>query len=372
MNKLQERKRDLLQWFAGRTAKPMFWLSLTFLAGVACLIVLWVDVPNLHETAGVIPADSPDTETPKTGSETIESLVVGLLILIWPIFVFESIVHWLTRPWDPKHRKYHVYSLWICFCPPLRLCARLPEMGERVWLPGIGWRRPDKRLRRRLERKFSVPMIVIALMIMPILIVEFFFKSQVAQYQSLRFLMHTGTGVIWFAFAAEFILMVSVADKKLAYCKKHWVDLTIILLPLFSFLRSLRALRATRLAELMRIPQLGKLARVYRLRGTAVKAVQALVLLGVFQRWLSRSPEKTIAKLQQELSDIESDAKQIRRKIARLQRQIDNHKAPRDDAPSDCLDRNACEETTVRVHSSSKVEPTKVAAPHHATKLERS
>ena len=204
-------------------------------------------------------------------------------------------------------------------------------MGGRVWLPGIGWRRPDKRLRRRLERTFSVPMIVIALMIMPILIVEFFFKAQVAEYQTLRFLMHIGTGVIWFAFAAEFILMVSVADKKLAYCKKHWVDLVIILLPLFSFLRSLRALRATRLAKLMRIPQIGKLARVYRLRGTAIKAVQALVLLDVVQRWMARSPEKTILKLLRQLVDVEDDAKRLRRRIARLQRQIDREAAPRDD-----------------------------------------
>ena len=106
-------------------------------------------------------------------------------------------------------------------------------MRQRLWLPGLGWRQANKRLRERLERKFGIPMILIALMIMPVLIVEFFMKSQVAQYGWLRMLLHVSTGVIWFAFAGEFILMVSVAEKKVAYCKKHWIDLAIILLPLF-------------------------------------------------------------------------------------------------------------------------------------------
>ena len=323
--------QDVSQWIASRTAKAMFWLALCFLVSLSCLVVIWVHVPNLHEqtglaTSGVVDEGMSAISRVPAESTWLEYAAVGVLLFTWPVIVLESVFHWLTRPWDAKHRKYHWFAMWTCLCPPLRMCARMPEMGDRVWLPGLGWRRPDKRLRRRLERKFSVPMIAIALMIMPILITEFFFKSQVAQYQLLRVLMHIGTGVIWFAFAAEFILMVSVADKKLVYCKKHWVDLVIILLPLFSFLRSLRLLRATRLAKLMRIPQIGKLARVYRLRGTAIKGVQALVLLDVFHRWKTRSPEKSIAVLQDRLAEIEDDAKEIRRRITRLQRQVDDQK----------------------------------------------
>ena len=188
-----------------------------------------------------------------------------------------------------------------------------------MWLPGLGWRRPNRHLRQRLERLFSVPMIVIALMIMPVLIIEFFLKAQVAQYSWLRFALHVGTGVIWFAFAAEFILMVSVSNKKLAYCKKHWIDIAIILLPLFSFLRSLRAMRATRLSSLLRVPQVGKMARIYRMRGTAVKAVQALVLLEVFQKWLGANEEKKLDKLRRQLKEVESEGKVLRRQIAKLE-----------------------------------------------------
>ncbi|NND98068.1 MAG: potassium channel protein [Pirellulaceae bacterium] len=325
----------------------MFWLSVAFLVCVACLVVLWFDVPNLQENVSKAIDRSPskivDSLATTTAPTRLEKLVIGLMWVIWPIILIESMMHWLTRPWDRAHRKYHAFGLLICLCPPLRMGARIPEMGGRLWFPGLGWRRGDKRLRRRLERKFSVPMIVIALMIMPILIVEFFLKDQVGQYTWLRLALHFGTGVIWFAFATEFILMVSVADKKLAYCKKHWVDLAIILLPLFSFLRSMRALRATRLAHVMRIPQVSKLARVYRLRGTSLKAVQALILLDVFQRWTHRNPEKAITRLRRQLLDLETEARRLRRRISRLERKAQERKAQKQTAQK----RNAQEQENI-------------------------
>ncbi len=312
------------QRIAAYAGPLMFWLSLIFLICLACLVVLLVDVPNLQENAAETLAiqqaagEIPELIAPRVLRDQIERLVVMLMLVIWPFVVLESVFHWFIRPWDKATRKYHWFGFLFCVCPALRMCARSPELGDRLWLHGWGWRQANKRLRRRLERKFSVPMIIIALMIMPILIAEFFLKAQVAQYAWLRLLLHVGTGVIWFAFAFEFILMVSVAEKKLAYCKKHWIDLAIILLPLISFLRSMRVLRATRAAKLMRIPKLTKLARMYRLRGTAVKAIQALVLLDVSQRLLSNDPQRSIEKLQTRLDELEDEAKQVRRKIMKL------------------------------------------------------
>ena len=306
--------REVRQWVAGRTAKYMFWLSMAYLVCLACLVVLWVDIPNLHEKV----MDNGDTLR-DPGNRQFESIVIAGMLIVWPIVILESIFHWCTRPWDRAHSKAHWFGLLHCICPALRMCGRFPEMHGRMWLPGLGWRRPNRHLRQRLERLFSVPMIVIALMIMPVLIIEFFLKAQVAQYSWLRFALHVGTGVIWFAFAAEFILMVSVSNKKLAYCKKHWIDIAIILLPLFSFLRSLRAMRATRLSSLLRVPQVGKMARIYRMRGTAVKAVQALVLLEVFQKWLGANEEKKLDKLRRQLKEVESEGKVLRRQIAKLE-----------------------------------------------------
>jgi hypothetical protein len=322
---MQSEYSDIQRRIAGRTGMIMFWLSLIFLICIACLVVLWVDVPSLQEKAtGAFADDSaaeiPELVAPPALRMGIERTVVLLMLLIWPLVIIESVFHWCTRPWNKGTRRYHWFAFLFCICPALRMCARSPEMGERLWIPGLGWRNANKRLRRRLERHFSVPMIIIALMIMPILIVEFFLKDQVAQYAWLRLLLHVGTGVIWFAFAFEFILMVSVAEKKIAYCKKHWIDLAIILLPLFSFLRSLRLLRATKAAKVMKIPQITKMVRVYRLRGTAVKAVQALILLDFFQRLFGGNPERTITKLQARLEEVEQEAKMLRRKISKLEK----------------------------------------------------
>ncbi len=325
------RRHDIRQAVAGRSAPLMFALSLTFLVCQAVLVVVWFDVPNFSENAIIaIDPDSPRAAQLRVAlrgeviDHRIQDATVNLMLVIWPWIIIESILHWLTRPWDAATRKFHFYGLLFCICPSLRMCARSPEMGERLWLPGLGWRQANKRLRHRLERQFSVPMIMIALMIMPVLIIEFFMKTQVAQYAWLRLLLHISTGVIWFAFAAEFILMLSVAKKKLDYCVTHWIDLVIILLPFFSFLRSLRVLRAS---------QLTKMARVYRLRGTAVRALRALVLLEFFHRITGGNVDRTIRKLERQLNELEAEAKEIRRKIARLHRKRIAQDALEDDEP---------------------------------------
>lgn len=297
----------------------MFTLSLVFLVCLAILVVVWIDVPNFAENAKIVISQggsvSQRVREALAGDlvdDRFQDAAIRLGLVIWPLVILESVLHWLTRPWDAAHRRYHAFSLLFCLCPCFRMCARSPEMGYRMWLPGLGWRRVNKRLRHRLERQFSVPMILIALLILPVLVVEYFMKTQVVEYAWLRLLLHISTGVIWFAFAFEFILMVSVSDKKLAYCKIHWLDIAIILLPLCSFLRSLRVLRAS---------QITKMARVYRLRGTAVRALRALILLEFFQRIMGTDPARQIERLERQLHEVEAEAKEIRRRIARLQRQ---------------------------------------------------
>lgn len=111
--------------------------------------------------------------------------------------------------------------------------------------------------------------------------------------------------------------------------------MAIILLPLFSFLRSLQVLRATRAANLMKVPQLTKMVRMYRLRGTAVKAIQALILLDFFQRLFGGNPERTITKLKIRLEEVEREAKDLRRKIIKLQRHQDALEAEDDEHEED-------------------------------------
>ncbi|MDM4014437.1 prefoldin domain-containing protein [Roseiconus lacunae] len=307
------------RWFAGRNEVLMFSLALIYLICVAILVVIWVDMPSLKKRAVEVLGESNlDEPSLFRYAITLEVFVLWTMGIVWCVVIAESIVHWMTRPWNNEMRKQHLQGLLFCICPALRMGARSPEMHGRIWLPGLGWRQGGRRLQRQLERQFSVPMMIVALLIMPILVIEFFLKDQVAAYGWLRLVLHFGTGVIWFAFAAEFILMVSIAEKKIQYCKDHWIDLAIILIPLISFLRSLSLARTIRLTEVVRFQQLSNALRAYRLRGTAIKAFRVLVLFDIFDRILRPSCERRIEKMELELQELEKQSRLLRQRIAKL------------------------------------------------------
>lgn len=307
-------------------APAMFAVSLVFLICQSVLVVILVDMPNFSEHAGtaIDPGSSTNGWLREIASTNgvelaIFDLSVGLLWILWPIVIAESVFHWLTRPWDKPNRRLHLFSLLFCICPSLRMCARSYEKGNRLWLPRLGWRYPNKRLRSRLERHFSLPMIAIAFLILPVLVIEFFLHDRVEGSVVLWSLLHVGTGIIWLAFAIEFILMVSVAEKKIAYCKDHWLDLAILLLPLISFLRSIQVIRAT---NALRLPQFTKMLRVYRMRGTALKALRGLIVLDLFSRFFKADPDQLVEQVRAELREAEAKVRMIRRKLSKAQQEV--------------------------------------------------
>ncbi len=307
----------------------MFWLSSICLGLTAAVMVLWIDVPRVVESY----------ELPSGGEVVGEEIVaqgdfelgaiawgaraLQLLLWVWPVFVVEQLVHFfLTKPGDSFCRQ-HRYWWAFCLFPPLRMCARHRGSRERIWLPWLGWQIADHRLERRLDRAFSLPMIGIALLILPVLGLQTFYQERIADFPALRVLLHFGTGVIWFAFATEFIVMVSVTPRKLVYCRKHWLDLVIIVLPLISFLRTLRILRAAKVLNISKLQQLSRLVRVYRLRGVALRGWRALLLLDLAHRLLQSSPEKRIRKLEQQCHEKERELEHLREQLEKLHAELD-------------------------------------------------
>ena len=223
----------------------------------------------------------------------------------------------------------------------MRLAKPIAEMNGKIWLPKLGWHPSGKPLAKLLEKVFSKPMLIIAMLILPILLIEFGFSQQVRTMPWLKLALSVSTGLIWCAFAIEFIIMVSATDKKFAYIKKNWIDLAIILLPLVSFLRSLRIVRAANIAKFARVQQLSKMSRIYRMRGLVAKSIRALMVLEVLHRVLKTSPEKRIVKLSLRLEEMEEEANEIRSQIKRLQSQI--AEAEEQDLIQDDVDGNKTE-----------------------------
>ena len=321
--------RQFRRRWALRTAAPMFWVSVLFLANTAMAIVLWVDVPRVSEAylrSFVARSVGVTVEGGQAASMEIdriahrmENFTLAMALSLWPVFIIEFLFNSFL---SDRGQRFTLMGLLACFCPPLRLGVPNPEMRDRIWLPKLGWTRRTAKVGRQLETYFGVPMIVIALMILPILLVEFGLRGQVAERTWLRITLHVSTGTIWFAFALEFIVMCSMAPKKFHYCRVHWLDLAIVLLPLVSFLRSLRVLRATRLARLAKIQYLAKMGRVYRLQGLAIKGFRGLAVIEAMNRILPRTLERQVELLKEQLAENEKEGRGLQRRIVSIERLI--------------------------------------------------
>lgn len=322
---------EFRRWLADRTAAPMFCLSVVFLTLVAAVLVLTVDAPHAggpfrsarlddaSETGNLDLQARPDDGEEASLRASALRVLRWTLLALWPLFLVEAVLRITFRDRQSPGSRREYWLLLAALCPPLRLATRHADQAGRLWLPGLGWQTVDEDLRQRLERALSIPMLVIALLILPVLLVEFAMAEQVASRVWLQIALGVGTGLIWFAFAAEFIVMITIADKKLRYCKQHWLDLAIILLPMISFLRSLRVVQAARAARLARLQQLTKMSRVYRLRGLAMRAFRGVLLLELVNRVLRIKPERRLRALREMLEEKEREVNRLRREMTALE-----------------------------------------------------
>jgi len=236
------------------------------------------------------------------------TLYACTLAILQPLFVVEMILHVATggRCWWR--------NVLYCVCPPFRLGGRDHVDGRSIWLPRIGWAHVDQELVERVEKAFSGPMILFALLVLPVLGFEFYWvtKSIEPSWQ-MDVVLKSIEAVIWYAFALEFIAMVSIVPKKLRYCKQHWIDIAIICLPLIGFLRMLR------LGQVLRVQQVTRVARVYRLRGLSTRMFRGILVLDIIHRLTEGKPEKRLPKLQEQLAEKEAEIEQLRAEIAELE-----------------------------------------------------
>lgn len=209
----------------------------------------------------------------------------------------------------------------VALVPPLRPTLAPASMPAWNWLPGLGWRRTTRELARHVQRALGKPMLLIALLILPVLVVQLLLDDAIKEYEGLALGLDIAIRLIWLAFTVEFLLVLSVSPRKLEYAVTHWVDLVIILLPFVAFARTLRLVRA---GQLLRAGQMTKLASTYRLRGLAVKTMQAVLMLRVLENvsgvMAKRRIEKigeTIARRREEIHDLQAERRELRADLAK-------------------------------------------------------
>ncbi len=90
-------------------------------------------------------------------------------------------------------------------------------------------------------------------------------------------------GVVWAAFAAEYVWLLRLAPDRSKHARTHWLDLLIVVLPFLRPLRVLRVLRVLRMARLVTVAVYAwrQIAGVMRHRGLGgvLVIVLALILL---------------------------------------------------------------------------------------------
>jgi len=124
---------------------------------------------------------------------------------------------------------------------------------------------------RRVARRFELPMLVAALLVIPVIAVE-----QSDAGEPWRAIAGVLNWAIWVAFAVELVVMLAVVPDRWRWLRSHPLEVVIVLLtPPFlpSSLQALRALRVLRLLRLLRLAQLAR--RTFSLDGLRYAAILA-------------------------------------------------------------------------------------------------
>jgi voltage-gated potassium channel len=103
---------------------------------------------------------------------------------------------------------------------------------------------PDEEALHRFERYTALPMIVLALLFVPILVVP----EVVDLGHAWRSGLSAASWLIWGAFAAELGVRTYLAPRRVRFLLRNWFDVAIVVLP---FARPLRLLRSTRLLRVI-------------------------------------------------------------------------------------------------------------------------
>jgi voltage-gated potassium channel len=121
----------------------------------------------------------------------------------------------------------------------------------------------------RAKRRFEIPVLVAALLVVPVIIIE-----QSDPSEAWLGIAVAANWAIWAAFFLEYITVVSLADDRWSYTKSAWLDVFIIVAS-FPLLPTLfagsRLLRLTRLSRVFRILRLVRLAAVLTRAGQSVR-----------------------------------------------------------------------------------------------------
>lgn len=91
-------------------------------------------------------------------------------------------------------------------------------------------------LLHRIERITELLLLVLSFVMIPLLVGPFFWHLSTKE----ETLFMTLDTFIWAIFAIDLIIKVSISPKRLAYLKRHWLEVLVVVVPFFRPLRIVR------------------------------------------------------------------------------------------------------------------------------------
>ena len=124
---------------------------------------------------------------------------------------------------------------------------------------------------RRFERAFELPMLVAALLVIPVIAIE-----QSDAGEPWRGVAAVTNWVIWIAFATELVVMLAVVSDRWGWVRSHLLEVVVVVLTPPFLPSSFQALRTLRLLRLLRLLRVARYARrVFSLEGVRYAAILA-------------------------------------------------------------------------------------------------
>jgi hypothetical protein len=124
--------------------------------------------------------------------------------------------------------------------------------------------------------------------------------------------------------------MFSLAERKLHYLKKHWLELFIIILPmlalasiLISRYALLRQLKLINPENLLKIERIRRILNIYRTRSVFNRILRIFIVIDVVKRFYQhRNPQKYLAILQEKLAQQEQEIAKTKQQIKQTEQLI--------------------------------------------------
>lgn len=257
-----------------------------------------------------------------------------ILLYLWPVFIAERLlVLVLCNQWNwPKL----IFSGLVMVLPPFYLAMRRCD-NRNYFFYANKWRLISYHLERHIEKRFVFWILTASVLMIPFWVIEVFFFQFALENLFLIHIISLGNAVVWGLFVAEFIIEISITKKRRRYVFQHWIELLIIILPMFALLRFVRIAHLLRIKQIIRLQslvleQINYLRRafyLYRLRGTVNKIVRIITLVEIIKRFYhKRNPQSYLKQLEEqwaekkeELNSLEKQIEETKRLIEKKQKQ---------------------------------------------------